>query len=124
MRGDGLAVFKFDASTQQFSAHCNFPSHGRLCRLRRTVKASTRNDAQGRPGGLLLAWVANAELYSSLEEHQAAGQKGTVEWQEWAQFEHRARHRQAMRGKPVSAALQGNERARLAGEGEEPVGFA
>ena len=54
IRGDGLAQMKYEESTFQITVRGNLPSHGRLCRLRRSVLPG-KNLAQGRPGGFLLA---------------------------------------------------------------------
>jgi hypothetical protein len=57
IRGDGAGVLKWDSKLNILSAHCRHKDHGRNCRLNRTLKESDKNDAQGRPVGLLLAWL-------------------------------------------------------------------
>ena len=53
-----VGVIRFYASRREFVAHCSFPGHVR-CRLTRSSQghASSARCAQGRPLGLLAAWL-------------------------------------------------------------------
>jgi hypothetical protein len=62
-RGDGLCVLKYDASNHTISAHCNWPGHGKLCRVRRKVGAGSK------PMGFLIAWLACAGDFGGMESH-------------------------------------------------------
>ena len=60
----------------RFQAVCgNTAMHGKLCRLTRTSAESARTGgavAQGRPLGLLAAWLAAADFAETMEDHKAA----------------------------------------------------
>ena len=117
---------KFSIKTYQITAHCNYPSHGRLCRLRRSIMASDTDPAKGRPGGLLLAWLACASKYSSLAAHQAAGQKKMLRYVPELNFEARSRARSSATEEDATLkdTLEELERPKRGGEGDEPEGFA
>ena len=56
IRGDGLAVLKYDTQLGILSAHCRDPAH-KDCRVNRVLRGGPNNPAQGRPAGFLLAWI-------------------------------------------------------------------
>ena len=58
IRGDGKAMLKYDTQLRILSAHCRDPNHGPRCRVNRTLRGGDSNPAQGRPAGLLMAWLA------------------------------------------------------------------
>ena len=123
VRGDELGQIKFDLALDLFTAHCNLPSHGRLCRLRRTIKPNARNLAQGRPAGVLLAWLAAADQYGNKEDHQAIGQRSRHE--DCFQFERRVEARSCLAAMPeLALAFDAFERPQRPGEAEEPEGWA
>ena len=126
VRGDGHATVKWDPATLQLTAHCNLPGHGRLCRLRKSIKASDTNRAQGRPGGYLLAWLAAAPRYATSADHQQMGQRKGANNREALRFEERLRLRQWAQESALdlTTAFAEFERPRWAGEGPEPEGFA
>jgi hypothetical protein len=81
IRGDGLCELRYDTKLNILSAHRNLPSHGRQCRVNRTLNASTHRSraAQGRPAGFLLAWLkCAAEHGSQAEHHKIASDRRTV----------------------------------------------
>ena len=51
------------------AAHCGLKSHGKYCRINRTMKAG-RNPDQGRPFGLELAWLKCAEDFATSALHK------------------------------------------------------
>jgi len=71
IRGDGLAVLKFDAVKNILSAYCRYPAHGKFCRVNRTLNARATRPWQGKCGGLLLAWIDCASNFATAREHQA-----------------------------------------------------
>ena len=124
IRADGLAKMKYEESTFQITAHCNLPSHGRLCRLRRSVLPG-KNLAQGRPGGFLLAWLKCAGEYPSQAAHQAMGQKAVVRIQPNLSFDTRALCRAWSESQAaMKAALEELEMKKAEAENEEPEGWA
>lgn len=66
---------KDDESKGRFQVVCGNPLHGGRCRLTRTNCApqrAGRNAAQGRPLGLLAAWLACSDSCETKEDHDAA----------------------------------------------------
>jgi hypothetical protein len=124
-RGDGLGQLKFDPATKQITAHCNFPSHGRLCRLRRTVNGNARNAAAGRPAGLLIAWMGAASSFKTYKLHQEAGGKPFVPLHAELNIVHRGQARVWAETIPeLAGALAELERPAGRDEAAEPEGFA
>ena len=120
IRGDAKAQLKYDG-VSQITAHCKHAEHGRLCRLRRSLRANDRNAAQGRPGGLLLAWLEAAGTYDSQQSHQAAGRKNSLDMVGAFSLANRQRCRSWADGDPeVRACLAELERPLRPGEGHEP----
>lgn len=69
IRGDGKAMLKYDTKLHILSAHCNHTDHGPHCRVNRTLKPRDSNPAQGRPLGLLMAWLNFADAYATKGTH-------------------------------------------------------
>ena len=69
IRGDGLPFLKYDTQLNILSAHCKLEGHGRFCRLNRTLNANPRKSSQGRPCGVLLAWLACANNHLTAAAH-------------------------------------------------------
>lgn len=125
IRGDGLPQIKWDPAVSQLTAHCNLPAHGRLCRLRRTVKPSDRNVAQGRPAGWLLAWLQCAEDFSDQTGHQQAGARVASQRVPAAlAHDKRSQARTWLASQPeLSAAFERLERASRGTDDWEPEGL-
>lgn len=110
----------FNVTAGSLDAHCGNPSHANArnpCRLNRTVSRGSRNPAQGRPIGMLLAWLSVSDSFPSRAAHHAARSDGSVlslvlrrELRIWAMSER-------------LGALE-HEGARRPGEDEEPEGLA
>lgn len=101
----------FYEKSKLFFAYCGNPGHGR-CMRSRTSESSSRADrvGQGRPLGLLAAWLRGHNLPSK-QEHS------------WDFPDHSARlaARQQWRGRSEAfATLESLERPRRPGEAEEP----
>ena len=112
----GLGELRFNVTENYLRAHCNDPRHGEFCHRRRTCNESAGNSevlrGQGRPLGLLLAWLARKRDFATREEHMAAGTDSHAQ---------RLQQRQmfcALQGAPDFIA--GMERGTRAGEGPEP----
>eukprot|EP00438_Fugacium_kawagutii_P025200 Skav218086 [mRNA] locus=scaffold3382:127476:129074:- [translate_table: standard] len=60
---------RYNIKAQNLVAHCSF--HSGNCRRTRTVKESKQNRSQGRPIGLLAAWLEMAEQYETAAQHSA-----------------------------------------------------
>ena len=111
---------KTTAGAGRFQANCGQPElHGRRCRLTRTCAAAVRrngNQAQGRPLGLLAAWLQAGALLETAEEHAAA--VGGL----------RREDRQAARLELLATEngpeLAEHERPARPGEPDEPEGLA
>lgn len=69
IRGDGLPFLKYDTQLNILSAHCKLEAHGRFCRLNRTLKVNPRKSSQGRPCGVLLAWLSCANKHLTAAAH-------------------------------------------------------
>jgi hypothetical protein len=67
--GLGKSYLAFYDRPQQFYAVCMHADHAR-CRLTRARKPNRTNMAAGRPLGYLMAWLADAHMYASAEEHR------------------------------------------------------
>ncbi len=67
---DGGSV-AWHVTTNRFEARCNDPAHGDRCRLTRSSLASKRPNAraQGRPLGLLSAWLSQGLAAASRAAH-------------------------------------------------------
>lgn len=107
-------------SKARFQANCGNPAHGR-CRLTRAAVGHQRGgqrQAQGRPLGLMAAWLAAgiSGMCSSKEDHDAC----IV----FLHLEERAASRQELLLSPNGAALASCERERRRGEPEEPTELA
>lgn len=101
----------------RFQAKCGIIEHGDRCRLTRTSNPparSRRNLAQGRPLGLLAAWLEMGTVVDNQEEHLAMAA--------FVLLGDRTRCRQELLESPGGRALAAHERAQRAGEGEEPDG--
>lgn len=125
VRGDGLCFLKHDARLQILSAHCRHPSHGNLCRVNRTLRTRGTKPAQGRPGGMLLAWLACAGDFPDQTSHHQAAAGGTQaggaeplsfatrsKWRAWA-----AQHAPAFSVFLAEHEAEGNT------DGQEPEGL-
>jgi hypothetical protein len=126
VRGDSLPVLKYDTKLNILSAHCRHPSHGRLCRLNRTLKENARDRDKGRPLGLLLAWIAIAGEFSTVQEHMQVARLPDVYIDERLSFANRKKWRLWLGDNdPVKyAAIQGLERNQRVAEDVEPEGPA
>ena len=126
-RGVMLASVRFDNGGKisryrdgRFEAVCGCDHHlpnGR-CRLTRTSVGNVDSPAQGRPLGLLAAWIEEASQFSSREEHSSA----------FSLFlfspERRRIGREQLMRLPGAAALAALERVQRPGEGSEPEEWA
>jgi len=103
----------------RFQAVCgNTAMHGKLCRLTRTSAESARHDgaeAQGRPLGLLAAWLAAADFTETMEDHKSAVA--------FLSKQERSDARQQLMELPSGQRLAELERPRKPGEGPEPDGM-
>lgn len=114
-----LGTVRFYSSVQSFVAECTSPGHGR-CRLTRTCRPSpiASKAAQGRPIGLLSAWLAQGSQFQNADEHKHAFVVASIS------FEDRAAARQEASAFPAYHTLTGFERPRRDEEGDEPAGIA
>ena len=95
-------------NTVDFYGYCLDPlCHG--CRLSRRGNARASNPAQGRPLGLLMAWI------------QASGTQAHIDKGPWPDYEARCRARAALAAIDGANALFAFERARRPDEGDEPL---
>ena len=109
--GPGLGSVHYNVSGQYFRAHC--PCHGDECRRQRTARESeTGRAGQGRPIGLLVAWLQSAHAADSKEQHVRMKVAGLSARQEARRF---------FLGLPGSTDLTDREREKKPGEPDEPV---
>ena len=97
-------------NTKNMVAECNIEAHGGKCHLTRTLTRG-RRAGQGRPLGLLLAWLHDPSIH--LESRRSRG------WLRPA-FAERAAHRMAFVAAPGAEEMLKRERSPTRGEGEEP----
>ena len=96
--------------TNNMVAECAIAAQGGQCRLTRTLTRG-RRAGQGRPLGLLLAWLQDPRI------HEAS--RTTPGWHRPA-FDERAAHRLAFAAAPGSEEMLSRERDPAHDEGEEP----
>ena len=107
----GFGHLRFNSSNKFLRAHCQEPGHGSTCLRRRTCLESDRSPGQGRPAGMLLAWLALGADVATKEEHMKLTPS----------FEKRSAARQAFEATPgASAFSEMAERPRREGEPAEP----
>ena len=94
-----------------FTATCRQPGHGK-CVLSRTSVGGSRAQ-QGRPLGLMVAWLGAAHRHATKAEH----------WdrRRWPDHATRLHHRGLLRQLPGGPSLLEQERTLEAGEPEEPL---
>lgn len=63
--GGHIAYYK---KGDRFYGYCDVPSHGKLCRIERTARAGRRK-GQGRPLGLIMAWLACGGQHDTQKQH-------------------------------------------------------
>jgi hypothetical protein len=120
-----------DYGRKSLDAHCSIPEHHHPtnpCRLNRTALAASRGreTAQGRPIGLLLAWLAAGEHRPSRDGHHkmSIAKHRCAEDIAMLSFDRRLELRQWAQEQPDLASLLALERVRRDGEGVEPEGLA
>ena len=115
----GHGSIKFYEKLNCFVAECTCPGHGRRRLTRKSIAHShTSRSAQGRPLGLLAAWLKAASTYSSQADHSNPFVACSFSLAE------RASSRRELRSQPGYAALATCERPSRGGEGEEPENCA
>ena len=97
-----------------FTASCEAPGHSK-CILSRSSEAG-RKRAQGRPLGLLMAWLAAGAEHPTKEGHWDRTQ--------WPNFQQRRDAREALAILPLGQELLAQERAQEPGEDIEPDDLA
>ena len=104
----------------RFEAVCRVASHNETCRCRltRTWYGSEDSEAQGRPLGLMAAWIIHAGEHNSAASH--------CELFSLFVLDHgiRTRARDQLATMPGAEALLSQERKPRAGEGDEPEDWA
>ena len=129
VRGDGKCHLRYDTKLKILSAHCCSEAHGDKCRMNRTCNASASisREAQGRPLGALLAWMATECESKSPSQpvHSLASQSPYYLAEPGLRPEVRARWRQWLHDQypEVAREVSELERRRRDGEPEEPEGF-
>jgi hypothetical protein len=110
---------KNDPEKGRFQAVCGHPElHGKSCRLTRTSAPSVRvggNQAQGRPLGLLAAWLVVGELAADRAAHDASVP--------FLSADERLAAREELLSQPNGAELAAHERPMRLGEPLEPDGL-
>ena len=117
-RGDHITYYPNKDGTEggRFQASCaNFAGHGNRCRITRSSLGSVRfwiNPAQGRPLGLMAAWLAKSFEVDPAEEHGAMAS--------FSSCADRAEHRGQLMLEDNGMALSAWERPQWPEEPEEP----
>lgn len=113
------------SSEARFEATCNEDTHavwdarrmryvvGR-CRVTRHLSANNMKTAASRPLGMMVAWILNADSWTSKEDHCDDLYIKCISW------ERRAECRELLRKTPNGALLMSFERKKNVGESEEP----
>jgi hypothetical protein len=124
------AIVLDDGSTtgrsKSFGAHCYNPAHGKLCRLNRTVNPGGVGKPQGRPLGLLVAWIWAHEHHGTKKQNSdlVNAKPRPPEAAEQLSFAQRCRARDWLAAQPHAAHFLQQEREPWPGEGLEPHGIA
>ena len=127
--GDDGAHLRHDTQKHILSAHCAHPSHGRMCRINRSLKGNARKPSQGRPLGLLVAWINCAGAFTAhpspkenMKAHIKAAQWPEVLLEDHLSFANRAAARAWVADNSADwAELSDLERDQNAGEEVEPT---
>ena len=111
-----IAYYPLDQRFQATCGVCPPKPSGAKCRLTRTAHASASRPAQGRPLGLMWAWLDHGPTVS------ATGFDHTDRYFVRLSFPKDVREaaRETCHGQPLGAQLQSCERPRRDGEGPEP----
>ena len=110
---------RYNALSESFLAVCKQPGHGDCRRSRTSRAAKTLNErsaGQGRPLGLLAAWLDAGSRRSTGDAHKASITDITRE--------DRVRSRAAFQALPDAQLVGVFERDRREGEPEEPLSIA
>lgn len=102
-------------ATQRFVAYCNHPDHERCSRERADWEG--RRPSQGRPLGLLVAWLEASHNYASKAEHCEFGVHLDLGRRQAAR---QALQERGLGGELGAARLLSMERPRRAEEVDEP----
>lgn len=102
---------RYYARIRRFAAWCHNEAHGRRCR-REKVAYEGRGGGQGRPLGLLMAWLARGDDHATSRDH--------MDLELLIDFESRQIGRQALQAMEGSEAMLAKERPMRNGE-DEPV---
>ena len=68
----GYGFLRYNSAFKFLRAHCTCEGHGKVCYRRRSSEQNAKRPGQGRPIGLLIAWLKNSARYSSHSEHVKA----------------------------------------------------
>lgn len=125
--GVNIGSIKYDTVRGFLAAHCGNPAHGKLCRLNRTCRPAARGrPAQGRPLGLLLAWLECHRHYPTKEAHHDITSTRNICLCPHLSEAKRSEARAALQVEDPETynTLAGLERDRRADEGSEPALWA
>ena len=124
-------MLKLGTQNHCLAAHCRTPGHGMTCRLNRSALSSGQpsRQHQGRPLGLLIAWLQAGASYTGPDAARRHHEMSTRNWapgEEALSFERRAAVRAWAEGQGgLATLLELNvEQPPRAGEGPEPGGLA
>jgi hypothetical protein len=127
----GFGSIVYDDGTKtgrnpSFGAHCPCRAHGNLCRLNRTTHPGGEGKPQGRPLGLLVAWLWAHGRHDTKKQHMdlVNARPRPAEAAEQLSFAQRSRARAWLEQQPHAHDLLGKERDPWPGEGPEPNGIA
>lgn len=114
---DGKGDLRYNKAASHFTAYSKIPGHGHDCRRSRTStspkgRSAGNNPFQGRPVGLLAAWIRSGDQYETASAHKQGLNNIT--------YELRVAARAHVETLPGSADLLSQERTRFPGEILEP----
>ena len=114
----GIGRISYYAYGNRFEASCDSSIHT-ICRLTRTSRADRRdrNEAQGRPMGLLAAWLLANGLFTTKMDHRETAVIMSFSHEE------RMDARAYITALPNGPLLLSYERMQRVGEGIEPLGL-
>lgn len=116
----GLGSIRFNSRTNTLTAHCAYLGHGD-CRRQRTCKpagasCSISNLGQGRPLGLLTAWLQDGHNFETKDQHVAEAELGM-------DHARRVRARAELAAIDGAAAFFAYERPKAAHEAQDEPDF-
>ncbi len=110
--GEAVAFIKYKPQVSDLFVKCPCPSHGKQCTKTKTCHESCKALSQGRPLGMLAAWILSRNTFDTKAEHVYDCKPSRKQ---------RLQARAQLRKEPNYQMFADYERPRREGEEEEPL---